>query len=783
MDEQTVGLDLTRLLPDIDLHEDDCVHRLEEAMQNVHGIHRAHRSEHNSPKEICLHFDPLVLSSHDVQRFAEIESAKLIKKFSHAVIPIDGMDCSDCAFVLKHSLEHEDGVMKLEVSFSEQLMKIEFDTQQISQNAIESQIRRMGYSVPKRGILQFINQNQHIILSSAAGISLLLGWVGEIGGFFSSPLSLAFYAVAYLLAGVPLLHQSLQQIVKERRFDTDQLMVAAGIGAAILGEFAEGALLLFLFSLGHALENRALNRAREAIHSLAELVPKVASVRRGSREEMLPVEQIQINDIVIVPPGARIPVDGNIHVGSSSVDQSSITGESIHVDVSISDRVFAGSVNGEGALEIATSRLSKDSTLSRIVQLVQDAQATKSPLQRYSDSVIRYLVPSILVIDALLIIVPPIFGVPFQESFLMAMTLLVAASPCALALGTPSAILASIARAARSGVLIKGGAHLENLGDLEVIAFDKTGTLTKGKPVVTDLVPLPSISDIDLLEISAAVEVQSAHPIAEAIVSAAQSRKLEIPHANSVQAKTGIGIEAMVSGQEVSILKFNSDSLADQIPDAIQKSVHSLERQGKTVIQIIVDSTPWGFIGLSDEIRPEAPETIKALRGLGIQKMIMLTGDNKRVAAQIAGSLELDEFMAELMPEEKLDVIKSIRLNSTSVAMVGDGVNDAPALAAASTGIAMGGAKTHVALESSDVVLMADDLSALPFVIELSNRTRTIIRQNFILALGVITGLIALTLTNLAGIALAIVIHEGSTLLVVFNALRLLGFQSKNRLA
>jgi Cd2+/Zn2+-exporting ATPase len=752
-------------------------------MQNVEGIHRAHRSEHNSPKEICLHFDPSVLSSHEVQRFAELESGKLKKQFSHAVIPIDGMDCSDCAFVLKHSLEHEDGVMKLEVSFTEQLMRIEFDTQQISQNAIENQIRRLGYSVPKRGILQSINQNQHIILSSAAGISLLLGWIGELRGFFSTPLSLAFYAGAYLLAGLPLLRQALQQILKERRFDTDQLMVAAGIGAAILGEFAEGALLLFLFSLGHALENRALDRARAAIHSLAELVPKVACVRRGSEEEMIPVEMIQLDDVVIVPPGARIPVDGNVRAGSSSVDQSSITGESIPVDVSITDRVYAGSVNGEGALEVATSRLSKDSTLTRIAKLVQDAQAKKSPMQRYSDNVIRYLVPSILVIDALLIIVPPIFGVPFRESFLMAMTLLVAASPCALALGTPSAILASIARAARSGVLIKGGAHLENLGDLEVIAFDKTGTLTKGKLVVTDLVPLPPTSEGDLLTIAAAVEIQSAHPIAVAIVSAAQKQNLEIPHANSVKAETGVGIEAMVNGQEISIRKFKSEVLADQEPDALQESAISLESEGKTVIQIIVGSIPWGLIALSDEIRPEAPRTIKALRRLGIRKVIMLSGDNNRVASQIAESLELDEFKAELMPEEKLDVINNLRLISPSVAMVGDGVNDAPALAAASTGIAMGGAKTHVALESSDVVLMADDLSALPFVIELSNRTRTIIRQNFILALGVIAGLITLTLTNLAGIALAIVIHEGSTLLVVFNALRLLGFRSENRLA
>ncbi len=777
MDEQTLGLNLKSLLPDIDHREDDCVIRLESAMQNLEGVHRAHRSENNPTKEICLHFDPTILSSNEVRHFAEQESAKLRRQFGHATIPIDGMNCSDCAFVLKHSLEHMDGVMKLDVSFSDQQMWIEYDTKQISRNAIESQIKRLGYSVPLRGFRHFFNQNQQLLLTAIAGFSLLLGWVGESGEIFSFPISLALYAGAYLLAGLPLARNSLRQIIVERHFDTDQLMVAAALGAAVLGEFAEGALLLFLFSLGHALEDRALARARTAIHSLAELVPKVACVRRGSKQEFIPVEMIKLNDVVIVPPGARIPVDGSVKAGFSSVDQSSITGESIPVDVSISDRVFAGSVNGEGALEIATSRLSKDSTLARIVQLVRDAQGTKSPMQRYSDTIIRYLVPTILVIDSLLIIVPPLLGVPFRESFLMAMTLLVAASPCALALGTPSAILASIARAARGGVLVKGGVHLENLGDLEVIAFDKTGTLTKGEPKVTDIVPLPSIEERDLLATAAAVELQSAHPLATAIVTAAREQKLEIPTANSVTAKIGVGIEASIDGRNISIHKFQDDVSSEGVPATLLAQATALQNEGKTVIQINVNSRPWGFIALADEIRPEASGTIKALRKLGIQKIIMISGDNNRVASQIAKSLDLDQVEAELMPEEKLKIINDLRAITQNVAMVGDGVNDAPALAAASTGIAMGGAKTHVALDSSDVVLMADDLSGLPFAIELSKKTRKIIRQNFLLALGVMVGLITLTLTNLAGIALAIAIHEGSTLLVVFNALRLLGFR------
>lgn len=695
------------------------------------------------------------------------------------VIPIDGMDCSDCAFVLKHSLEHVDGVMKLDVSFPDQLMKIEYDTQMISQNTIENQIRRLGYRVPRRGIRRFFEKHREIILTLIAGMLLLVGWIGEVSGILSPVGYLPLYAGAYLIAGVPLIRHSFNQIFKERRFDTDQLMVAAGLGAAILGEFAEGALLLFLFSLGHTLENRALNRARSAIQSLAELVPKVARVRRNSEEQMIAVEMIQLNDIVVVPPGAQIPVDGKVLSGSSAVDQSSITGESIPVDVTETDLVFAGSVNGDDALEIITTRLSKDSTLARIVKLVGSAQAKKAPMQRYSDKVIKYLVPSILVIDALLIILPPLFGVPFRQSFLMAMTLLVAASPCALALGTPSAILASIARAARGGVLIKGGAHLENLGEIDVIAFDKTGTLTKGEPVVTDLLPVPATSKAELLTIAAAVEQQSAHPIADAIVRAARKRNLDLPDVNSVHSVTGVGVTAMLGSKEIMIRRIKEAESKDATPESLLTEARSLENQGKTVVQVLVDSKPLGLIALADEIRSDAPQMIKALRKSGIQELIMLSGDNGRVARRIGESLGLDQVKAELMPEEKLEAINDLQAVSENVAMVGDGVNDAPALAAASTGIAMGGAKTHVALDSSDVVLMADDLSALPFAIALSKKTREIIRQNFIIALSVIVGLIALTLTNLAGIAIAIVIHEGSTLLVVLNALRLLGFRSE----
>lgn len=779
MEEKTIGLDLAELLPGIDLHDDACVTRLEKAMQEVDGIHRAYRSKGAHYGQICLHFDPTQLTDFQVHQFAQQEGEKLRKRFGHAVIPIEGMDCSDCAFVITHTLEHTQGILSLHVDYLDQHAQVEFDKRLISKNSIENHIRRLGYQVPGRGLRKFLDNNRATLLAMSGGVLLLLGWLGEHSGVFPTALVLPLYAGTYLVLGLPLLRKSMTQLFKQRRFDTDQLMVAAGLGAAVLGEFAEGALLLFLFTLGHVLEGRALDRARTAISALAELVPKVARVRRESEEQMVSIETIQLNDIVIIPPGGRIPVDGRISAGSSFVDQSSITGEAIPVEVSTDDQVFAGSVNGDGALEVRATRLSRDSTLAKIIQMVKDAQAEKSPIQRHSDQIIRYLVPTILVLDTLLILVPPIFGVPFQQSFLMAMTLLVAASPCALALGTPSAILAGIARAARGGVLIKGGAHIENLSSLKAVAFDKTGTITVGHPVVTDLRPLPTTSEGQLLALAASVEIQSAHPLAQAIVTAAGERNLDIPVTESVQSETGVGIRALSQGKLVEITKLYAETDGDLLPKTLLDEAKSLEGQGKTVIQVMVDSEPWGIIALADELRPEAPGTISSLRKLGIEKLIMISGDNQRVADHIGQSLGLDEVKAGLMPQDKLEIIKELNSGVENTAMVGDGVNDAPALAAASTGIAMGGAKTHVALETSDVVLMADDLSALPFTIELSRKTLSIIRQNFILAIGVMGALISLSIANLAGIALAIVIHESATLLVVFNALRLLRFNPK----
>ena len=559
-------------------------------------------------------------------------------------------------------------------------------------------------------------------------------------------------------------------------------MVIAAIGAAFLGNFAEGALLLFLFSLGHSLEERALDRARSAVRALADLAPKIALVRRDGKEQEIPVESLQLDDIVIVRPGVRIPVDGVILDGNSGVDQASVTGESLPIDKAPGDQVFASTVNGEGPLEVKVTRLAKDSTLSRVMKMVEEAQAQKSPTQQTVEKFERVFVPAVLLLTTLVIFLPPLFGFPFRESFLRAMTLLVAASPCALALGTPATILAGVAQAARNGVLVKGGAHLENLGRLKVIAFDKTGTVTHGKPEVTNIVAFQESGrkEADVISLAAGAEAKSAHPLAQAIVRSAQTQNLSASVMDEVESLTGKGLRAISNGKTIWIgnQKLMEEAGVTLSSDAIAKA-KSFQQEGKSIMWVAVDKTSIGLIALADTLRREAAQTMAALKRMGVEHTIMLTGDNVRSASAIAAQVGLTEYLADLMPEDKLIIIRDLQKEYGQVAMIGDGVNDAPALANATVGIAMGGAGTDVALETADVALMGDDLSKLPFAVGLGRATRAIIMQNLFIALGVIIFLIITSLTGIVSIGIAVIFHEGSTLVVVANALRLLGYQNQ----
>ncbi len=701
-------------------------------------------------------------------------------------LSLEGMDCSDCALVVEHRLSRLEGVLEVQVDFNGQSVQVAYDTSRISQRAIEKRVRQLGYDLVPGRFGGWYRQQRELILALAGGFLALLAWLGEryaaqvsLGLSSAQPtFSLALYWLAFLLTGLDVTRHALQGL-RQRRFDTDLLMVAAALGAASLGDYAEGALLLFLFSLGHALEERALDRARRAMRALGKLVPKFALVRRDGQEQLVPVEQLVLGEEVLVRPGERLPVDGQVISGRSAVDQSPITGESLPVEKSPGDPAYAGSVNGEGVLGLRVTRLAKDSTLARVMQMVERAQASKAPTQQLVERFTRIYVPLVLLGVLLLIILPPIFGKPFAESFRRAMTLLVATSPCALALGTPSAALAGIAQAARNGVLVKGGAHLENMGRIQVLAFDKTATLTTGELCVVQVTPLGALSSRDVVALAGAVERQSAHPLAKAVLRAAQDDGLPLPTVNQVQAHTGLGIQARLDEEVVRVgsLKW-FDELGLQVTSETRSLIAQAESRGQSVSLVGIEEQPIGLIFVADTLRPGAEQTLVVLERLGVQRMIMLSGDNPRAAAHIAGQLGLREFRAGLLPEDKLAVVDELMEAHIAVGMVGDGVNDAPALARATVGIAMGGAGTDVALETADVALMGSDLQKLPFAIGLGRATQRVIRQNLFIALGVMVGLVFLALSGLAGIGPAILFHEGSTLLVVGNALRLLRYAS-----
>ena len=513
---------------------------------------------------------------------------------------------------------------------------------------------------------------------------------------------------------------------------------------------------------------------------MADLAPPRARVIVDGREEDVPVEQVRPGAVVLVRPAERIPVDGTVVSGQSAVNQAPITGESLPVDKGVGDEVFAGTVNGDGALEIRTTRAVGDRTLDRIITLVAEAQTQKAPTQQFAERFSRIFVPVVLVADVLVIVVPPLLGMwTWSTSIYRGMGLLVAATPCALALGTPSAILAGIAQAARHGVLIKGGAHLENLGRIRALAVDKTGTVTVGQPEVTDVLAVDGTAD-ELLRVAAAVEQKSQHPLAEAIVRRAHAQQLDLPVAGDLESLTARGVRSHVDGDTVEIGTARLWTERDlQVPEAIEVHVARLQANGRSTV-IVKHGARWlGVIGIADQPRPGVRAIFERLRARGVSPIVMLTGDNSGVARAIGQAIGVDDVRADLLPEDKVKVVQKLMARHEFVGMLGDGVNDAPALANATVGIAMGAAGTAAALEAADVALMADDLGALPFAVGLARQTRAIIQQNLVVSLAVIAILVVATTTGVVGIGPAVVLHEGSTLVVIANALRLLAFRDR----
>lgn len=639
-------------------------------------------------------------------------------------------------------------------------------------------------------------EKSELIFAVLAGAFVLAGWLVGRAGAGPDWLPVALFCGAYLFGGYFTTKEAFENILA-RRFEIDTLMLVAAAGAAALGKWAEGGLLLFLFSLGHSLEHFAMGRARRAIEALAKLAPETAFVKRGESTEEVPVAQLKLGDIVLVKPNERLPADGVVVKGTSSVNQAPVTGESIPVDkqpvedgkaaiaafekVSAASRVFAGTINGAGAIEVMVARLATQSTMARVVQMVAEAEAQRSPTQQFTDKFERIFVPVVLGLVGLLMLAFLVIDETFADSFYRAMAVLVAASPCALAISVPSAVLSGVARAGRGGVLVKGGGPLENLGSLTSIAFDKTGTLTEGRPKLTDVVAADGVTEDELLAVVLAVESHSDHPLAAALVEGAKARlpiEYTVPPAADVKSITGRGIQATVSGQTVYIGKpvLFSELPGAALPEALAKANEQLMKDGRTTMIVRSGERFLGAIGAMDTPRPVAAEVMTRLRALGIETLIMISGDNQQVADAVAKSVGLTEAQGDLMPEQKVEAIKKLREQHGKVAMVGDGVNDAPAMANATVGIAMGAAGSDVALEAADVALMGDDLGQLPFVVGLSRQTSRIIKQNLWVSLGVVAVLIPATMFGL-NIGTAVLFHEGSTLLVVINALRLLAFK------
>ena len=818
--KEKVVLDLPLLLPDALDERDRCVSRLTDTLTGTPGLDNVHLVEATdaAPARLCLHYDPAITSVTRIRSLAEAGGASLTEQFRHVLWPVTGINHIRKARTVAEALRRIEGVAEAEVAPG--LVRVEFDRTTADDEQLASVLRQHGVNVPHRSVPQQspddhdheagehdhapgehnhggpFGERSELIFAITSAAFWAIGFALHLTTDVTDGILTAIFIVASLFGGYFTLKEAVES-VRSAKFEIDFLMLVAAAGAAALGKWEEGALLLALFSVGHALEGYAMGRARRAIEALAELAPATALVRRGDDESEVPVEELIVGDTVIVKPNERIPADGFVVAGTSSVNQAPLTGESMPVtkspvpDPSLAatepdkvpalSRLFSGTINGSGQLDLQVTRLASESTLSKLATMVREAETQASPTQRFTDRFERTFVPVVLALVVVVLLAGPAVGSSWSESFYRAMAVLVAASPCALAIATPSAVLAAVARAGQLGVLVKGGGPLENLGTLRAIAFDKTGTLTEGKPRLTDVVPAAGVDALDLLAVAVAVETRSDHPLAQAIVQEGGARLdgRVPPTVTAVSSITGRGVRATLDGDEVLIGSAALFDTTGGVDPAVQAAADQLNAAGRTIMVVKHGATFLGVLGVMDTPRAAAREAIAALAGVGIRRSVMLSGDHQLVADSIAREVGLTDAWGDLMPEDKVAAIEKLRAEEGKVAMVGDGVNDAPALAHATVGIAMGAAGSDVALETADIALMGDDLSKLPIVIGLSRKASGIIRQNLYLSLGMVAFLIPATILGFVGIGIAVIFHEGSTLVVVANALRLLAYRKR----
>jgi Cd2+/Zn2+-exporting ATPase len=696
------------------------------------------------------------------------------------VYRVQGLTCTNCAGIFEKNVKKLPGVADAQVNFGASKITV-IGNATIEELEKAGAFENLKVIPEKQRVTEkkepFWKETGNALLSAmlmAAGY-LLASVYGEAG-----MLPALTFGAAMLIGGYKLFQKGIRNLFR-LQFDMNTLMTVAIIGAAAIGEWGEGAVVVVLFAISEALERFSMQKARQSIRSLMNIAPKEALIRRGSSELTVSVDEIQVGDVMIVKPGQKLAMDGVVIKGTSTINQAAITGESVPVTKTVNDEVFAGTFNEEGLLEVRVTKRVEDTTISKIIHLVEEAQAERAPSQAFVDRFAQYYTPAIMALAIGIAVIPPLLGAEWGDWIYRGLSLLVVGCPCALVISTPISIVTAIGNAAKNGVLIKGGIHLEEAGRISAVAFDKTGTLTKGFPEVTDIVAFGGRSESELISIAAAIERRSQHPLASAIVRKAKQMGADLPLlVDDFQSITGKGVKASVDGQ---LYFIGSPKLFDElrsgIIDTARERIRTLQTQGKTVMVLGTQQEVLAFIAVADTVRDSSKAVIEELHSIGVQKTIMLTGDNQATADAIGNQLGLDEVKAELLPQDKLEYIKQLRQSYPIVAMVGDGVNDAPALAASTVGIAMGSAGTDTALETADIALMADDLRKLPYTIRLSKKTLAIIKQNVTFSLGIKLLALVLIVPGWLTLWLAILADMGATLMVTLNSLRLLKVKTR----
>ncbi|MFH1537835.1 MAG: heavy metal translocating P-type ATPase, partial [bacterium] len=660
---------------------------------------------------------------------------------------VDGFDCPSCFDKMGTAVEGLEGVQCVKLNLIDKSIEVQAEDG-VSESVIAGEIRKHGLQIngKKEAVendvatgkfFDVLKRNSHLILTAISGVfiafAFLLGYAveGQQGAIITC------YALGMAAGGFFTVRKALLSL---RRLSPDMnlLMMIAVAGAIAIGELHEGAMVLFLFAVAELLENRSMDRARNAIGALLQEAPTQALVRCGDEEKLVDVETVRPGEIIVIRPGEKVPLDGEVVSGRTSINQAPITGESMPVEKSAGDEVFAGTMNQHGAIEVRSTRVAEDTTLARIIKLIAEAQSQKAPIERAIDRFARYYTPAVIAAAVLVMAVPPLlFGQPFADWFYRALVLLVISCPCALVISTPVSIVSALSAAAANGVLIKGGIHLENVGALRAIAFDKTGTLTRGAPRVTEIIPLDGRDENELLQLAAAVETRSEHPIGRAIIDEAIRRNIELPRPDGFDSMPGKGARGIMGKLDVYVGNHRLCEELEGCTVELHDRLRDLEGLGRTAVIVGDIKTAYGLIIIEDEVRENSLQALNEIREAGIEKRVMLTGDNGATARKIADKTGISEVKSDLLPEDKVAAVRELLDKYGRVGMVGDGVNDAPALAAATVGIAMGTAGTDAALETADIALMADDLGKLPFAIRLSRRTMSIIRQNIAFAIAI----------------------------------------------